>query len=113
MVQPEIQTAQDAALCPQKLGSGKGASSQEAEGGGLRMREKEVGEPWIPHRYSLSWSAWDGFSHRSESHFLLCKMGPLICCMEVMESIGFRVRQTWLGSSSNPTNYSLYDMGIR
>lgn len=77
------------------------------------MREKEVGEPWIPHRYSLSWSAWDGFSHRSESHFLLCKMGPLICCMEVMESIGFRVRQTWLGSSSNPTNYSLYDMGIR
>lgn len=40
MVQPEIQAAQDAALGPQKLGLRERASSQEAEGGGLRVAGK-------------------------------------------------------------------------
>lgn len=50
MVQSEIQAAQDAALGSQKLGLGEGASTQEAEGGGLRIGEKDRGRdslPWV------------------------------------------------------------------
>lgn len=62
MVQPEIQAAQDAALGPQKLGLRERASSQEAEGGGLRVGgEKRCyslprSAVLFPFWFSVSWS---------------------------------------------------------
>ena len=91
MVQPEIQAAQDAALCAQELGPREGASAQEAEGGTLRVGgvggwggEKTWGSLG-PLPCSASVSVLD-------LDFLVCKVGPLICCLEAMESTGFRIR---------------------
>lgn len=55
MVQPKIQAAQNAALGSQKLDLGKGASTQEAEGGRLWIWEKGVGGVLDSGCYSLPW----------------------------------------------------------
>lgn len=91
MVQAEIQAPQDAPFGSQKLGLGEGASTQVAEGGGLRVGEKEVGESW-----TLAVTPCPGVRvhPRLGLSFLVCKMGPLICCVEVLGNIGFRVRKT-------------------
>lgn len=99
MVQAEIQAAQDAALGSQKLGLGEGASAQEAEGGGLRVGETEVGESW-----TLAVTPCPGFGSVPvlDLSFLVCKMGPLMCCAEVLGNTGFGVRKTWIRVQTLP-----------
>lgn len=103
VVQPEIQAAQDAALGAQKLRPGEGAGAQEAEGGGLRSGGRGVGEsraglaPPCPAAPALSPVPVLDLS------FLVCKMGPLLRRLEVMERTGFGVRKTWLRVQSLPS----------
>lgn len=97
MVQPEIQAAQDAALGPQKLGLRERSSSQEAEGGGLRVEGgKEVLLPAL-ERCVVSFLVLS---------FLVCKMEPLICCLEVVRTV-FRVRKTWVRFQTLPFTHTV------
>ena len=106
MVQSKIQAAQNPALGSQKLGLGEGASAQEAEGGGLWMGGGGGGKKW-EESWTLAVIPCLGFGSVPvlDLSFLFCKMGPLICCLEVVENRAFRVRKTWF-RVRNPTTTS-------
>lgn len=108
MVQPEIQAAQDAPLGTQKLGPREGASTQEAEGGRLWM----AGKRWesLGARLVAPCPVEPRIGSGSVLNLdcLVCKMGLLICSLEVMKSAGFRISKTWVRLQALSFSHRVY-----